>query len=103
MNLHKCSKEAQLPNLILMHLSLMIDLFLLPLDPKLLTQVLLVASYAKAMLKVLMMLNLNLPQTQGKVHYAHCFKVFCTTSQRSMQSRWIIWGQWGHLSKLTFS
>ena len=52
-----------------------------------LTQVLLAASYAKAMLKVLMMLNLNLPQTQGKVHYAHCFKVFCTTSQRSMQSR----------------
>ena len=29
------------------------------------------------MLKSLMMLNLNLPQTQGKVHYAHCFKVFC--------------------------
>ena len=68
-----------------------------------LTQVLLAASYAKAMLKVLMMLNLNLPQTQGKVHYAHCFKVFCTTSQRSMQSRWIIWGQWGHVTKLTFN
>ena len=39
---------------------LIIDLFLLPLDPKFLTQVLLAASYAKAMLKVLMMLNLNL-------------------------------------------